>query len=118
MLAALLAALMSSLTSMFNSTSAIFTLDVWKLLRPASKERETVIVGRVFGFVMIIVSLLWLPILQAMQGSRLWDYLQAVSSYITPPWVIVFILGMFWTRTSEQVRKSLIHKVIVRSTVA
>jgi len=102
MLAALLAALMSSLTSMFNSTSAIFTLDIWKLLRPQSKERETVIVGRVFGLVMIIASLLWLPILQAVQGSRLFDYLQAVSSYVTPPWVIVFILGMFWTRCTER----------------
>jgi sodium/glucose cotransporter 9 len=102
MLAALLAALMSSLTSMFNSTSAIFTLDIWKLIKPKTTERETVIVGRVFSLVMIIISLLWLPILQAVQGSRLWDYIQAVSAYITPPWVIVFILGMFWQRCTER----------------
>lgn len=103
MLAALLAALMSSLTSMFNSSSAMFTIDIYKLMRPKAREREEVLAGRVFGGIMIILTLLWLPILQSIQGSRLWDYIQAVSSYITPPWVMVFILGMFWKRCTERV---------------
>lgn len=102
MLAALLAALMSSLTSMFNSASTIFTVDIYRLIRKQAGDRETVTVGRVFGLFMILVSLAWMPVLQAVQGARLFDYLQAVSSYITPPWVVVFILGMFWPRCSER----------------
>lgn len=102
MLAALLAALMSSLTSMFNSCSAIFTMDIWRLVRKQAAERETVIVGRCFSIFMIVISIAWVPVLTNIQGSRLWDYLQSVSSYITPPWVVVFLLGMFWRRCSEQ----------------
>ena len=103
MLAALLAALMSSLTSMFNSSSAIFTIDIYKIIRPQASEVEEVFVGRVFGGTMIVLSLLWLPVLQAIQGSRLWDYIQAVSSYVTPAWVVIFLLGIFWRRCSERV---------------
>ena len=103
MLAALLAALMSSLTSMFNSASAMFTIDIYKLVRPAASEVEEVFVGRIFGGIMIVLSLLWLPVLNAIQGSRLWDYIQAISSYITPAWVVVFLLGIFWRRCSERV---------------
>ena len=103
MLAALLAALMSSLTSMFNSAGAMFTIDIYKLVRPAASEVEEVFVGRIFGGIMIVLSLLWLPVLNAIQGSRLWDYIQAISSYITPAWVVVFLLGIFWRRCSERV---------------
>ena len=106
MLAALLAALMSSLTSMFNSASAMFTIDIYKLVRPAASEVEEVFVGRIFGGIMIVLSLLWLPVLNAIQGSRLWDYIQAISSYITPAWVVVFLLGIFWRRCSERVSAS------------
>jgi len=102
MLAAMLAALMSSLTSIFNSISSVFTLDIWKNIRPHANEKETLIVGRVFGICLIAVSIAWLPILLLIRGSQLWDYLQSISAYITPPWVVVFFLGMFWSRATEQ----------------
>ena len=103
MLAALLAALMSSLTSQFNSASTMFTMDLWKQCRPKAQEKEIIIVGRIFGVFMIGVSLVWLPILQLIQGGTLWDYLQSISSYINPPWFVVFCMGMFWKRCTEQV---------------
>ena len=146
MLAAMFAALMSSLTSQFNGTSSMFTMDIWKHIRPKvnyiativplqnkedgwliyvsfwlatsilyksnnvfyyqANEKEVVVVGRIFGLIMIGLSIAWLPILQVMQGSQLWDYLQSISSYITPPWVVVFLLGMFWKRCTEQVNLS------------
>lgn len=101
MLAAMLAALMSSLTSQYNSTSSLFTLDIWTYFRPKSSQFEIVLVGRLWGLLMIGLSIAWLPILQAIQGGNLWDYLQSISSYITPPWVVAFLLGMFWKRASE-----------------
>jgi uncharacterized sodium:solute symporter family permease YidK len=69
MLAVMIAALMSSLTSIFNSSSTIFTIDIWKRVRPAAKDWELMIVGRVFVVVLVVVSILWLPIIQASQGS-------------------------------------------------
>ena len=75
-----------------------------------ANEKEVVVVGRIFGLIMIGLSIAWLPILQVMQGSQLWDYLQSISSYITPPWVVVFLLGMFWKRCTEQVNLSFSDK--------
>ena len=46
MLAALLAALMSSLTSIFNSSSSLFTMDIWRRIRPAAKQGELMVVGK------------------------------------------------------------------------
>ena len=48
MLAVMMASLMSSLTSIFNSASAIFTMDIWKRVRPMSKDWELMIVGKIF----------------------------------------------------------------------
>ena len=64
----MMAALMSSLTSVFNSSSAIFTMDVWKRLRPSSKDWELMIVGRMFVVALVTISILWIPIIQASQG--------------------------------------------------
>ena len=108
MLAALLAALMSSLTSIFNSASSVFTVDIWSRLRNKPSEKEIVIVGRIFGVLLIGASIAWLPILQAIKGSVLWDYIQSISSYLTPAWVIIFLLGVFWERTTEQASQGLI----------
>ncbi|KAL8598723.1 hypothetical protein ACOMHN_033287 [Nucella lapillus] len=101
MLAALLAALMSSLTSIFNSASSMFTMDIWRRFRAKATQHELMVVGRVCVLVEVGISILWLPILQASQSGQLWSYLQAMSSYTAPPWCVVFILSLFWTRTTE-----------------
>lgn len=102
-MAAVLAALMSSLTSIFNSSSTLFTVDIWKRLRPMAKESELMVVGRLCIIVLALLSVAWLPVLQQVQGSSLWDYSQAIGSFIVPPIVMAFILGMLWPRCTEQV---------------
>ncbi|ESP02204.1 hypothetical protein LOTGIDRAFT_230588 [Lottia gigantea] len=101
MLAALLAALMSSLTSIFNSASSMFTMDIWRRFRRHAKESELMIVGRVAVVALIGVSILWIPILEESQSGQLWSYLQAISSYTAPPWCWVFLLALFWKGTTE-----------------
>lgn len=103
MLAVMMAALMSSLTSIFNSSSAIFTMDIWRRIRPKSKDWELMIVGRIFVLLLIAVSILWIPIIQASQGSRLFDYIQAVTSYLSPPVCAIYVLAIFFKRINEQV---------------
>ncbi|XP_038192575.1 sodium/myo-inositol cotransporter 2 isoform X5 [Arvicola amphibius] len=102
MMAVMVAALMSSLTSIFNSASTIFTMDLWTHIRPRASERELMIVGRVFVFVLVLVSILWIPVVQASQGGQLFIYIQAISSYLQPPVAVVFIMGCFWKRTNEK----------------
>ncbi|KAB7502088.1 Sodium/myo-inositol cotransporter 2, partial [Armadillidium nasatum] len=64
MLAVMMAALMSSLTSIFNSSSTIFTMDIWKKFRKNPREIELLIVGRMFVLILVVISVIWIPIIQ------------------------------------------------------
>ncbi|KAK1874855.1 Sodium/glucose cotransporter 4, partial [Dissostichus eleginoides] len=98
MLAVMLAALMSSLTSIFNSSSTLFTLDLYHRARPAATERELMVVGRVFVLVMVCVSLMWIPVIQTANSGQLFDYIQSVTSFLAPPITAVFLMAILWPR--------------------
>ena len=66
MLAVMMAALMSSLSSAFNSSSTIFTVDIWKIFRPRASQREQLIVGRVVVICLVVVGLVWIPVVSSM----------------------------------------------------
>ncbi|KAK7889148.1 hypothetical protein WMY93_024708 [Mugilogobius chulae] len=102
MLAVMLAALMSSLTSIFNSSSTLFTLDLYQRLRPRASERELMVVGRLFILFLVCISLLWIPIIQTSNSGQLFDYIQSVTSFLAPPITAVFLLAIFWPRANEQ----------------
>ncbi|XP_013395907.1 sodium/glucose cotransporter 4 [Lingula anatina] len=101
MLAAMLAALMSSLTSIFNSGSTVFTINVWKKIRKNASEWELMIVGRVFVLVFIGFSVVWLPIVGGAKDGQLFNYLQSIASYLAPPILACFGLGVAWKRINE-----------------
>merc|ERR550519_130977 len=101
MMAVMLAALMSSLTSIFNSSSTIFTMDIYPRIRSKPSEVELLVVGRVFVLVLVAVSIVWIPIIQASQGSQLFNYIQSITSYLAPPICAVYLLAIFWPRTNE-----------------
>lgn len=102
MLAVMMAALMSSLTSIFNSASAIFTIDIWKRVRKNAKDWELMVVGRVFVIILVVISILWIPILQTGQGSRLLDYIQSIMSYFAPPVSAVYLMAILFKRINEK----------------
>ena len=93
----LLAALMSSLAAVFNSSSTLFTIDIYKKLRPDSSDKTLVSVGRLATAVLVVLGLLWIPLLQRISG-QLYTYLQSVQAYVAPPIAAVFFLGLFWKR--------------------
>ncbi|XP_037548025.1 sodium/glucose cotransporter 1 [Nematolebias whitei] len=101
MLSVMLASLMSSLTSIFNSASTLFTMDIYTKIRPYAKERELMIAGRVFILALIGVSIAWIPIVQSAQSGQLFDYIQSITSYLTPPVAAVFMLAIFCKRVNE-----------------
>ncbi|KAG8521868.1 Sodium/glucose cotransporter 5, partial [Galemys pyrenaicus] len=102
MIAVMMAALMSSLTSIFNSSSTLFTMDIWRRLRPRASERELLLVGRLVIVALIGVSVAWIPVLQGSNSGQLFIYMQSVTSSLAPPVTAVFILGIFWQRANEQ----------------
>ncbi|ELT94684.1 hypothetical protein CAPTEDRAFT_167766 [Capitella teleta] len=99
MLAVMMSALMSSLTSIFNSSSTIFTMDIWTRFRTDAKDMELMVVGRCFVLVMVGVGVAWIPIVQ--NFSELFHYIQSVTSYLAPPICAVYVLAVLWSRTNE-----------------
>ncbi|KAK6192710.1 hypothetical protein SNE40_004136 [Patella caerulea] len=100
MLAVMMSALISSLTSIFNSSSTIFTMDIWRRIRKGASEVELMIVGRVCVLILVAVSIAWIPIVQNI--SELFHYIQAITSYLAPPVCSIYVLAIFWKRTNEQ----------------
>lgn len=95
--AGLLAALMSSLASVFNSCSTLFTVDIYKKLRPNTPEKKLVRTGQIATVFVVIIGIIWIPIMANISGV-LYEYLQSVQSYIAPPITAVFIMGIFYKR--------------------
>jgi solute:Na+ symporter, SSS family len=97
MIAALLAALMGAMSSVFNSASTMVTLDFYKRLRPQATERQLVNFGRVATGMMVVLGLLWVPFIHLL-SSQLYIYLQSVQAYVSPPIAACFVLGILWPR--------------------
>ena len=93
----LLAALMSSLASTFNSSSTLFTMDIYKKWKPLASEKKLVSVGRIATAVLCVSGLAWIPLMKVI-SSQLYHYLQSVQAYLAPPIAAVFLLGIFWKR--------------------
>jgi SSS family solute:Na+ symporter len=101
MIAALLAALMGAMSSVFNSASTMVTLDFYKKLRPAASEKQLVTFGRIATGGMVVLGLLWVPFIHVL-SAQLWVYLQSVQAYISPPIAVCFIFGILWPRLNGQ----------------
>ena len=99
--AGLLAALMSSLASVFNSVSTLFTVDIYKKLKPNTPEKKLVKTGQIATIVIVIIGIAWIPIMANISGV-LYEYLQKVQSYIAPPITAIFLLGIFYKRINGQ----------------
>jgi SSS family solute:Na+ symporter len=113
--AGLLAALMSSLASVFNSCSTLFTVDIYKKLRPETSERKLLRVGRMATSIVVILGIAWIPVMANISGV-LYEYLQSVQSYIAPPITAVFLLGIFHKRiNSKGAMATLVAGLIVAS---
>jgi SSS family solute:Na+ symporter len=101
LVAALLAALMGAMSSVFNSASTMVTLDFYKKFRPAATENQLVFFGRIATVGMVVLGILWVPFIGSM-NNQLWLYLQSVQAYISPPIAVCFIFGILWPRLNGQ----------------
>lgn len=99
MIAALLAALMSSLSSVFNSCSTLVTMDVYRKFRPSASEKRLVLVGRVSTAAIVVLSLAWIPMIRFL-SNQIYQYLQSIQAYLGAPITAVFLTGVLWKRVT------------------
>jgi solute:Na+ symporter, SSS family len=92
-----IAALMSSLASLFNSSATLFTVDFYERLRPGRGQKHYLRVGRIATTVVVLLGIAWVPVIPLL-GDSLYEALQKVQSLIAPSIVAVFFLGIFSNR--------------------
>ncbi|XP_050710839.1 sodium/glucose cotransporter 5-like isoform X2 [Eriocheir sinensis] len=110
MLAVMMAALMSSLTSVFNSASTIVSVDIWHLVRTGGpawirgspSEQEMIMVGRVSVVLLVAASVVWIPVIQNSGNSQLFDYINTIVSILCSPICAIYVLGLFCPRITEK----------------
>ena len=97
----LLAALMSSLASVYNACSTLFTMDIYQKMKPVASGKELVRVGRIATGVVVLLGMAWIPLMSRISGT-LYQYLQSVQSYLAPPIAAVFCWVYFLNVLTER----------------
>ena len=95
----ILAALMSSLASLFNSSAALFTIDFYKRFAPNTEPKKLVRIGQAATVVIVILGILWIPVMRSV-GDVLYLYLQDVQSVLAPGIAAAFLIGILWKRAT------------------
>lgn len=101
MMAAMVAALTSSLSGLLNSVATLFTIDFYNKIKPDSSSQNQVKVGRIVSLIVLIIAVFWAPQIGQRFGTLL-KYYQEMLSMMAPPIVSAFLLGIFWKRTNWQ----------------
>jgi SSS family solute:Na+ symporter len=100
-LAALVAAIVSSLASMLNSTSTIFTMDIYKpYLNKTASEKQVVTTGRLTAGIALIIACFIAPLLGNI--PQMFQYIQEYTGLVSPGILAVFVMGLFWKKTSNK----------------
>ena len=100
-IAALAAAIVSSLASMLNSTATIFTMDIYKqLINKNANDKKTVNVGRISALVALIIATIMAPLLGGIDQA--FQFIQEYTGVVSPGILAVFVLGLFWKKTSNK----------------
>ena len=97
----ILAALMSSLASLFNSSAALFTIDFYQRFKPNTDQKKLVAIGQAATVVIVLLGILWIPVMRSV-GSVLYNYLQDVQSVLAPGIASAFLLGICWKRATAK----------------
>ena len=96
----ILAALMSSLASLFNSSAALFTIDFYQRYKPNTDPKKLVRIGQAATVVIVILGILWIPVMRSV-GDVLYLYLQDVQSVLAPGIAAAFLIGILWKRATS-----------------
>jgi len=95
-IAGLLAALMSSLSSAFNSSSTLLTIDFYQKFKPKATDSQLVSFGRISTLLLVLISMGWIPFMKTLMTGGIFHYLQSIQAYISPPIASVFLFGLLY----------------------
>ena len=95
----ILAALMSSLASLFNSSAALFTIDFYQRYKPNTDPKKLVRIGQAATVVIVVLGILWIPVMRSV-GDVLYNYLQDVQSVLAPGIAAAFLMGICWKQAT------------------
>ncbi|MFC1635434.1 sodium:solute symporter [Planctomycetota bacterium] len=98
--AALMAALMSTVSGALNSVATLFTYDLYQRWAPGTSERKLVLIGRVVTFVGMVLAVIWSPFCG--RFPTVFQGINAAICYIAPPITVVFVAGVFWKGASSK----------------
>lgn len=99
--AALAAAIVSSLASMLNSTSTIFTMDIYKpYINKNASDKQTVNMGRLTAFIALVIACVMAPLLGGIDQA--FQFIQEYTGVVSPGILAVFLLGLFWKKTTNK----------------
>jgi SSS family solute:Na+ symporter len=99
MAAALLAALMSTVSGALNSIATLFSYDLYKRWKPDTPDHQLVVVGRIATFVAMILAIVWSPFVGRFE--TMYQGVNTVISHLAPPVTVVFLFGVLWRRASR-----------------
>ena len=97
--AGLLAAVMSSLSSVFNTTATLYTNDFYKPKHPNASERELVLIGRLSTTLTVVTAVLCVPLVKGI-SSQVYLFLQSIQGFISPPIAAIFLFGFFMKKAT------------------
>lgn len=98
---ALTAAIVSSLASMLNSTSTIFTMDIYKqYIDKNANDRKTVAVGRITSAIALLIGAIVAPLLGGI--NQAFQFIQEYTGVVSPGILAIFVLGLFWKKTTNK----------------
>jgi SSS family solute:Na+ symporter len=98
--AALMAALMSTVSAALNSMATLFTYDLYQRRAPRTSEKKLVLIGRMVTFVGMVLAVLWSPLCG--RFPTVFQGINAAISYLAPPITVVFLVGVFWKKASSK----------------
>ena len=98
-LAAMISALTSTLSATLSSVSTLFTMDFYSRIDKSADNKKLVKVGRLTSLTVLILAVIWAPFIASFDS--LVAYYQEIVSYLAPPIVGTFFLGLFWKRSNE-----------------
>ncbi len=99
--AGLLAAIMSSLSGVFNTTATLFVNDFYLPSNPQSNERKLVLIGRLSTTIIVIVAILCVPLVKII-SAQMYLFLQNVQGFISPPITAVFVFGLLFKKITSK----------------
>ncbi len=98
MIAVMIAAMTSSLSAILNANSTLFTMDFYRRINRNASSKKLVRVGQLTTVVILVLGTVWAPYIE--RFGTLVDYYQEMLSYVGPPVVAAFMLGLFWKRSN------------------